>query len=205
VVGLNLGKGTDTPLESAAEDYLTVLRACYERVDYFSINVSSPNTANLRELGHGEALRSLSALLVDASSRESERRGLARRPLWLKVSPDQSDDLLKEVADVAAETGLDGIIATNTTSARIGRYAAVDPQGGLSGQALQQQSCRLVTLLRERQGPGFPLIGVGGVLDAASALAMRAAGADLVQIYTGFVYGGPGLPRRLAWAMKERR
>ena len=205
LVGLNLGKGAATPLERAAEDYLQVLRSSYERVDYFSINVSSPNTTDLRDLGRGALLRSLALQLVKASSRESERRGIPRRPLWLKVSPDQSDDELKEVADIAAETGLDGLIASNTTTARLGRYASVDPQGGLSGLAVRERSCQMVTLLRERQGPGYPLIGVGGVTDEASARAMRSAGADLVQIYTGFVYEGPSLPHQLARALKGWR
>jgi dihydroorotate dehydrogenase len=202
VVGINLGKGLDTPLENAHEDYLAVLRATYPRADYFSINISSPNTANLRQLGSGETLRSLCRELVAGNVAEAERRRVRRLPLWIKISPDSTPQELDELATVALESGLDGIVATNTTVRRDGSYSGIPDVGGLSGAPLTERSLEVVAQLRHCVGPGVPLVGVGGVLSEKDALAMRAAGADLVQIYTGFIYGGPLVPRRLAAAMK---
>jgi dihydroorotate dehydrogenase len=202
-VGLNLGKGTATPLEAAVEDYLACMRLSYSRVDYFSVNVSSPNTVDLRELGKGSRLRELCLALVHTSTELAA--GGSRRSVWIKVSPDQSDHELRALADTARETGIDGLVATNTTTLREGPYRLEDPTGGLSGGALQERSLQVIELLRRHLGSGFPLIGLGGVHDATSALRMRAAGADLVQIYTGFVYGGPLLPARLAGAIKIGR
>ncbi|CAN0013697.1 unnamed protein product, partial [Phaeothamnion confervicola] len=203
VVGINLGKGLDTPLENAQDDYLAVLRATYPRADYYSINISSPNTANLRQLGSGEALRALCRELVAGNSAEAERRGLRKRPLWIKISPDSTPEELDELATVAMESGLDGIIATNTTVRREGDYAGIPDVGGLSGAPLRERSLAVVSQLRRTVGPGVPIVGVGGVLSVADALTMRAVGADLVQIYTGFIYGGPLMPSKLAAALRK--
>lgn len=205
VIGLNLGKGIDTPLEQALDDYVAVLQASASVVDYFSINISSPNTSGLRQLAEEAPLRSLCQGLRQAADEEAQRRGARPRPLLIKVSPDQQDRELKTLARVAEETGMSGLIATNTTVQRPAPWDNQPPQGGLSGLPLLRRSPEVVALLRQELGPDFTIIGVGGVYDEATALNMRRAGADLVQVYTGLIYEGPGLPRRLAAALAKEK
>ena len=195
LVGLNLGKGKDTPLEEAFLDYSAVITKTLAHVDYYSLNLSSPNTEGLRTLGSGQGLGELCRRVLDVIG--------GRRPLAIKVSPDDPDDDLKRLAETAAEAGVHGLIATNTTVKREGVWSEVESVGGLSGKPLRERSPRVVELLRAAIGQSMALIGVGGVDDAQSAVGMREAGADLVQIYTGLVYKGPFLPTRLARALRR--
>lgn len=197
-VGVNLGKAHDTPLDEAWRDYCEGLARLFPLADYVAVNLSSPNTAGLRSLPVGRILEPLEA----TNARLAAETGLPRRPLLVKVSPDVEDP--EALARALLDLPVDGVIATNTTALRRGGFAGVPPEGGLSGGALTACSRAMVARLRAALGPRFPLIGVGGILTPADAVAMRQAGADLVQVYTGFVYGGPGFPRRLARELSGR-
>ncbi|HZF30105.1 MAG TPA: quinone-dependent dihydroorotate dehydrogenase [Gammaproteobacteria bacterium] len=197
VLGVNIGKNAETPLDRAIDDYVSCLRALHDVADYIALNISSPNTAALRDLHHPERLEPLlSGVLAE---RDRLLRGGSRRlPVLLKVSPDLERDALRDAAQVVRRVSLDGLIATNTTVQRTGVNADwADRSGGLSGAPLHDLALAAVTALRELMGPAFPIVGVGGVDSVAKAMAMRAAGADLVQIYTGLVYRGPALVGRL--------
>lgn len=185
-VGVNLGKNAATPLEDAWKDYLLGFELLFPYADFFVVNVSSPNTAGLRELQ-----RSLPAIfepLVAANARLAEGLALRERPILLKVSPDE------ESYDWVNTVPTAGIVATNTT-------VKDSPGGGISGRPLTERSREVVRHLRELC-PGKPLIGVGGVMTADDAVKLRQAGADLIQVYSGFIYGGPGFPRQVALALK---
>ncbi len=192
--GVNIGKNFDTPLERAHEDYL----ACFEKLaplaDYVVVNVSSPNTAKLRELQADEGLRRVFEPLLASRPRHEERRG-RRIPLLVKIAPDLSDDELESVARTVRALGLDGIVATNTTISRDGLpdTPVRNEAGGMSGAPLTARSRAVVAKLRALVGPELPIIGVGGIMTGDDAQAMVAAGATLVQIYTGFIYRGPEL------------
>lgn len=198
-VGVNLGKAHDTPLEEAWRDYCEGLARLFPLADYVAVNLSSPNTAGLRSLQHRAALASVLEPLEATNARLAAETGLPRRPLLVKLSPDLEDP--EAVARAIRDLPVDGVIATNTTSSRSGPFERVPSEGGLSGGALTLRSREVVARLRAALGEGFPLIGAGGLLTPADAVAMREAGADLVQVYTGFVYGGPGFPRRVARAL----
>ncbi len=194
IVGVNIGKNADTPLDAATDDYMACLRAVCDVADYVAVNISSPNTVSLRELHRPERLEPLLGAL------SSERDTITRRthrplPIVLKISPDLGFDALEAVAGIALRIPLDGIIATNTTVQRRDPMpeGTGSPAGGMSGAPLHGLSLRTVSALRRLLGPAFPLIGVGGVDSPAKARAMRAAGADLVQIFTGLIYRGPTL------------
>lgn len=195
IVGVNIGKNADTPNAEALRDYVSCFEAVHGVADYVAVNISSPNTPALREL-HARAYLEplLRALLV---KRDDLLRGSAHAlPILLKLSPDLDDAALAEVAETVRAVGLDGIIATNTTLQRPGSSAvAAAFRGGLSGAPLRALSLRVVEKLRAQLGPSLPIIGVGGVDSPASALALRAAGADLVQLYTGLVFRGPAFVR----------
>lgn len=200
-VGVNLGKGKDTPLEAAVEDYAASLGLLFGFADFFVINVSSPNTDGLR--GLQDTVGSLMAQLRERNQECSQKFGIAPKPLLVKVSPDQSNQQLVELAQRCAEAGVSGLVATNTLASRRAPLQNIPDLGGISGAPLAERALEVVSLLRQTLGSAFPLIGVGGIDSPESALAMRAAGADLIQVYTGFVYGGPGLPRELARTLKE--
>jgi dihydroorotate dehydrogenase len=193
IVGVNIGKNADTPVARAAHDYVSCLKSVHDVCDYVAVNVSSPNTPALREL---HARNHLEPLLRALLTERTELRARAARPLpiLLKVSPDLEDEALAQVAATVQEVGLDGVIATNTTVSRPGS-AVIAPAdaGGLSGAPLRPLSLAVVRKLRAHLGPSFPIIGVGGIDSSAAALDMRAAGADLVQLYTGLVFRGPAL------------
>jgi len=197
VCGVNIGKNASTPLDDAWHDYVDCLTAVYPYADYVAVNISSPNTAELRRLQHGELLRELLAKLLDA------RVDLARShdrhvPLLVKLTADLDETELASAARISMACGIDGLIATNTTVQRDGfQCVARMEEGGLSGALLLQRAVRAVQCLRAEVGAGFPLIGVGGIESADDAVAMRAAGADLVQVYTGLVYRGPALVREI--------
>ena len=193
VIGGNIGKNKVTPNETAANDYLICFEKLFPWVDYFVVNVSSPNTPGLRELQEKEPLTRLLNLLQDKN-----RAQKSPKPILLKIAPDLSESQLDDIADIVRTTGLAGVIATNTT---ISRAALSTPEsqiaaigmGGLSGVPVRARSTEVIRYLREKLGKEAVIIGVGGIDSAASAREKLNAGADLVQVYTGLVYEGPGL------------
>lgn len=203
IVGVNIGKNADTPMEAAIEDYLSCLRAVSGVADYVAVNISSPNTASLRDLHRADRLQPLLAALL--SERDAIGRKINRSvPIVLKISPDLDTHALEQVAGIALRTRLDGLIATNTSLQRDESMAHKGSEtGGLSGAPLYPLSLRTVSMLRRLLGPDFPIIGVGGIDSPEKALAMRSAGADLVQIYTGLIYRGPSLVRRCVRVLGE--
>jgi dihydroorotate dehydrogenase len=206
VCGVNIGKNAATPLDQATSDYVAALQAVYEYADYVTINISSPNTQGLRQLQEGEQLRPLLQALLATRAELAQRIGW-RVPLVVKLSPDLSSDELAGTAQVIRELELDGVIATNTTLDRTAVAAVPQAQrpGGLSGEPLRARSLAVVRQLRALLGPQMPLIGVGGISSAADAAAMLSAGADLIQVYTGLIYRGPGLVRELVAADHRAR
>lgn len=202
VLGINIGKNADTPIERAAEDYLICLRKVHAHASYVTVNISSPNTKNLRDLQSAQALNDLLSAL--AAEREILAQQQGRRvPMLVKIAPDMDADQLDAVALAARAHGVDGLIATNTTITRPGVDAHPHGRetGGLSGAPLRALADKTLRDLRVRLGQDFVLIGVGGVGSAADAAAKQQAGADLVQIYTGFIYEGPALVRDCAHAL----
>jgi dihydroorotate dehydrogenase len=197
VIGVNLGKNRDTPLESAGGDYLSLLRTFAPLADYLAINVSSPNTVGLRQLQAREALDGLLSLLVKERQVQSNR--LKRSiPLLVKLAPDLNEAELDDALEVITRTGIEGVIATNTTVDHQGlSHSPGSPlaqeQGGLSGKPLQARSTDMIARIYRKTSGRIPIIGVGGVMDVASAKEKLEAGAALVQVYTGLVYRGPGL------------
>jgi len=206
VLGLNIGKNASTPIERAADDYLIGLEGVFPHADYVTINISSPNTKDLRSLQGDAALDALLSALVarrDALAREQRRQV----PLMLKVAPDLDDAQLRLIAVTVKRHGIDGVIATNTTVARDAVQGSphADEAGGLSGAPVFEPSNRAIRALRAELGRHVPIIGVGGVLSGADACAKLDAGADLVQIYTGLIYKGPTLVTECARAMHAQR
>ena len=204
-LGLNIGKNAATPIEDALADYLACLRGVYTHADYVTINVSSPNTRGLRQLQTDEALENLLAGLA------GERGKLAQAhskhvPLFVKVAPDLQSAQITALADALLRHGIDGVIATNTTTTREGVVGLphADEAGGLSGAPLRAQSSRVIAQLRARLGAHYPIIGVGGIMNPADAEEKIEAGADLVQIYTGLIYHGPKLVEGCANALAKR-
>ncbi|MFA5503928.1 MAG: quinone-dependent dihydroorotate dehydrogenase [Vulcanimicrobiota bacterium] len=193
--GVNLGKNASTPLERAVDDYLAGLETLYGHADFFVVNVSSPNTEGLRSLQN-----ELSALLdpvVRRAAELAEQFELGPRPILVKLSPDIDLSLLAPLAESALRSGVDGFVAANTTSARTGVYQTIPAEGGLSGPLLHENAVKMVELLRKEGGEETVLIGCGGVRDVGTYQNFLAAGADLVQLYTGLIYEGPGLIRRI--------
>jgi dihydroorotate dehydrogenase len=199
--GISIGKNFDTPLENAQDDYLACLRKVYDCADYVAVNVSSPNTARLRELQAGDGLQRIVGSLLE------ERHALQARfakkvPLLVKVAPDLSEEQISMLAQNLQNLGVDGVIATNTsTDLTVLGSAAVAHQGGLSGAPLHPKSLRVISQLRAELGPSFPIIGVGGIVNADSALGMLRAGANLLQVYTGFAYRGAALLEEILRAL----
>jgi dihydroorotate dehydrogenase len=196
VRGVSIGKNADTPLERAADDYVECLRKLYAVADYFAINVSSPNTQRLRELQAPDALADIVVPLQ--RERASLQRSHGRRvPLLVKISPDVNGDEFRELCATLKRHEVDGVIATNTTvgSQALRALARDLGDGGFSGAPLAPRAAAMVHELRRELGPEFPIIAVGGIMDADEAAARLSAGADLLQVYTGFVYRGPALIR----------
>lgn len=205
VLGLNIGKNAATPIERAADDYLACLDGVYPHADFVTVNVSSPNTKNLRSLQSDEALDALLGTL------QERRAALAKRhartvPMFVKIAPDLDDEQVQVIAATLKKNAIDGVIATNTTLARdaVKGLPHGDEAGGLSGRPVFEASNRVIRGLRAALGPGFPIVGVGGVFSGADACAKLDAGADLVQIYTGIIYKGPALVTEAARAMAAR-
>lgn len=198
VLGVSLGKQKETPLAEAVDDYLTVMRAVYHYSDYLAINISSPNTPGLRELQGQRYLEDLLQRLKTAGRELAAQDSDKPRPLFVKIAPDLTWPELDEILEAVESAGIDGIIATNTTLQREG---LADPRreetGGLSGNPLRERSTEMVGYIARHTLGRLPIIGVGGISSAADICAKLEAGAMLVQLYTGLVYGGPGLPGRL--------
>ncbi len=204
--GVSIGKNFATPLESAADDYVACLRKVYPHAHYVAVNVSSPNTARLRELQEPGGLARIVDALFEARV-ELERRHGRRVPLLVKIAPDFSTQEVSVVAATLRSLGVDGVIATNTSVDRalVGDAWPSGAQGGLSGAPLHAVSVRVIAQLRAELGTGFPIIGVGGIVDAEHALESLRAGANLLQVYTGFAYRGPGLVSEIIAALGRER
>lgn len=197
IVGGNIGKNKTTPNENALDDYAYCVEALHPYVDYFVVNVSSPNTPGLRELQEKEPLRKLLAYVKSLSLSKPNPK-----PVLLKIAPDLSVEQLDDVISILIETKTDGVIATNTTISREGlrtQQGVVEKigVGGLSGKPLMDQSNNVIKYLRSQLGPSYPIIGVGGIMTEQDAIEKLKAGADLIQLYTGFVYEGPGFVSRI--------
>ena len=204
VVGANIGKQKETPVDEAPGDYSHCLKRVYPHCDYVTVNVSSPNTANLRELQDTGPLRELLSELVAIRNRLATEHG-RKRPLLVKIAPDWNAQALNASLKVIAESGMDGLLATNTTVERsaISGHAHANEVGGLSGAPLKAMADQVLVVARRTLGPDFPIIGVGGIMQAQDAVDKQQAGADLVQIYTGFVYRGPALVGQCAKAWSK--
>jgi len=206
LLGLNIGKNAATPIEEATRDYLECLSGVYPHADYVTVNISSPNTRNLRALQGDEALDAL--LSAIAGRREQLAGSHGRRvPVFVKIAPDLDEAQVDVIAATLRRHGMDGVIATNTTVARdqVKGLAHAEEAGGLSGSPVLEPSNRVIAQLRATLGSGYPIIGVGGVLSARDALSKLRAGADVVQIYTGLIYRGPGLVDEVARAFRNER
>lgn len=197
IVGGNIGKNKDTPNEKAIDDYAACFEALFDQVDYFVVNVSSPNTPGLRALQEKEPLRQLLAHVKKLSASKPNPK-----PVLLKIAPDLNTDQLNDIVEILQSTKTDGVIATNTTIGRSGLQT--DPQtieqigaGGLSGAPLAGRSTEVIRFLRGKLGKGYPIIGVGGIMSPQDALEKIKAGADLLQVYTGFIYEGPGFIKEI--------
>ena len=206
ILGLNIGKNATTPIERAADDYLTCLDGVYPHADYVTVNISSPNTKNLRELQSDAALDALLGAIQTRRGELAKQHG-KQVPIFVKIAPDLDETQVQVIARTIQNNGMDGVIATNTTIARdqVAHLQHGDEAGGLSGAPVLQASNRVIAQLRAALDAKVPIIGVGGVMNGEDAIAKRQAGADLVQIYTGFIYKGPGLITEAAKAMKAAR
>ena len=206
LLGINIGKNKDTPNESAHEDYLFCLERVYPLADYVTVNISSPNTAGLRELQEEQALRNLVGVLREAQERLGAQHG-RRVPMLVKIAPDLTDEDIESCARVLGDLHVDGVIATNTTVDRlpVEGHRHAGEAGGLSGAPLYGKSTAVLRRLRGRLDPAIPLIGVGGILNGADAAGKIAAGATMVQFYSGMVYRGPELVGECVDAIRRRR
>jgi len=205
LLGLNIGKNAATPIENAVDDYLIGLAGVYPHADYVTVNISSPNTANLRSLQSDEALDGLLAAIAKRREELAAQHG-KRVPVFVKIAPDLDETQVQLIAATLKRHGIDGAIATNTTLARdaVAGLRHAEETGGLSGRPVLAASNRVIAQLRAALGKDFPIIGVGGVLSAEDARSKLEAGADVVQIYTGLIYRGPALVREVARALASR-
>lgn len=197
ILGGNIGKNKVTPNEEATNDYILCFEALYPYVDYFVVNVSSPNTPNLRELQEKEPLKKLLSTLQGLN-----RQQLKQKPILLKIAPDLTDSQLDDIVEIVQESGVSGVIATNTTIDRSGLHTSNSEleaigAGGLSGKPLRERSTDVIKYLHQKSGGSFPVIGVGGIMTPQDAVEKLRAGASLVQVYTGFIYYGPGLVKAI--------
>lgn len=201
LVGGNIGKNKLTPNKNAVDDYVICFDKLFDYVDYFVVNVSSPNTPNLRALQDKEPL---TALLKTLQQRNAEKT--TRKPILLKIAPDLTDDQLMDIIDIVATTQIDGVIATNTTISREGLESENKKEmGGLSGKPLTHRATEVIRFLSEKSDRAFPIIGVGGIHSAQDAVEKIQAGASLVQLYTGFIYEGPALIKGINNAIAKMR
>jgi dihydroorotate dehydrogenase len=206
VLGLNIGKNAATPIENAVDDYLTCLDGVYPHADYVTVNISSPNTKNLRALQSDEALDALLGAIAQRRHTLQQAHGKAV-PIFVKIAPDLEEAQIEVIAATLKRHAMDGVVATNTTLSReaVKGMAHAEEAGGLSGAPVLVASNRVISQLRAVLGPDFPIIGVGGVMSGADAASKIKAGADVVQIYTGLIYKGPALVTEAARAIKQAR
>lgn len=197
-VGINIGKNKMTPNEEAASDYSKCMDMLYSYGHYFVINISSPNTPNLRDLQETQSLRVL-VRAVREKAAEMEMRGIKQKPILLKVAPDMSDEQMRDVVQAAVEEGINGIIATNTTLSReaVQNHHKANEAGGLSGKPLTERSTEWVKEIYQEVGDKVPVVGVGGIYTGEDAYQKIRAGASLVQVYTGMIYQGPGIVKQI--------
>jgi len=206
LLGLNIGKNAATPIENATDDYLICLDGVYPHADYVTVNISSPNTKNLRALQSDEALDALLGAI--AARRESLQKQHGKRiPIFVKIAPDLDEAQVAVIAATLQRHGMDGVVATNTTLSRdaVKGLEHAEEAGGLSGAPVREASNRVIRQLRAALGPKFPIIGVGGIMSADDAVEKIRAGADVVQMYTGLIYKGPELVKASALAIKAMR
>lgn len=200
LIGGNIGKNKVTPNEEAVKDYEICFEALFPYVDYFVVNVSSPNTPNLRELQDKKPLTELLQTLQDKNNAKSKQK-----PVLLKIAPDLTDEQLLDIIDIVKDTKIAGVIATNTTISREGLQSENKSEmGGLSGKPLTKRSTEVIRFLSEKSNKSFPIIGVGGIHTAEDALEKLEAGASLVQLYTGFIYEGPKLIKDINKALLKK-
>lgn len=205
IVGGNIGKNKMTPNDEAVKDYLICFEALFPFVDYFAVNVSSPNTPGLRELQDKEPLK----LLLNELKKQNAKLSTTspEKPILLKIAPDLTDDQLLDIIEIVADTKINGVIATNTTISREhlkSDLVSTEEKGGLSGKPLTNRSTEIIRFLSEKSAKAFPIIGVGGIHSAEDALEKLKAGASLVQLYTGFVYEGPSLIKQINKAILKQ-
>ena len=203
IIGGNIGKNKVTPNEDATDDYLKCFHALHDLVDYFVVNVSSPNTPGLRELQDKEPLTKLLATLKTENLKIDQPK-----PILLKIAPDLTDEQLDDIVAIVADTKIDGVIATNTTISRDGLKSPEslkNEAGGVSGKPVRVRSTEVIKYLHDKSNGSFPIIGVGGIHSAEDALEKLDAGASLVQIYTGFIYEGPELIKSINKALISRK
>lgn len=205
ILGINIGKNAGTPIENAVDDYLIGLQKSYVPASYVTLNISSPNTKNLRQLQQGDEIKKLLHALKEEQLALQQRHG-KYTPLVVKIAPDLSDEELLHIAGLLLEFNIDGVIATNTTLSRtaIQGHPHADEAGGLSGAPVKERSTAIIKGLYAELGDKLPIIGVGGILDGADALEKLAAGAKLVQLYSGLIYRGPQLIEDVLGAIKSK-
>jgi dihydroorotate dehydrogenase len=204
IIGGNIGKNKVTPNEEATDDYVKSFEKLFPYVEYFVVNVSSPNTPNLRALQEKEPLKELLQTLQDLNAKKEQRK-----PILLKIAPDLTNEQLDDIIEIVNDTKIDGVIATNTTISREGlktSQSRIDEigAGGLSGKPVKERSTEVIRYLATKSNKSFPIIGVGGIHSAEDALEKLDAGADLIQVYTGFIYEGPRLLKRINKAIIAR-
>jgi len=202
-LGFNIGKSKVTPLEEAADDYLESLERLFPFADYLVVNVSSPNTPELRKLQDPDRLGRLLETLHVRSQQLSTQAHRPAKPLLVKIAPDLTDDEVVEIARIILAVGVSGLIATNTALARSGLRSAINEEGGLSGKPLATRATEVLRILFRAAEGKLPLIGVGGIFSAEDAYARIRAGASLIQVYTGLIYQGPLLPRRIVHGLSR--
>ena len=205
ILGINIGKNFDTPIEHAADDYLICLRKVYSSATYITVNISSPNTKNLRQLQQSDELGQLLGALKQERERLADQHG-RRVPLALKIAPDLDDTQISAIADLLVSHGIDAVIATNTTLAReaVAQLNHGKEAGGLSGAPLTTQAEAITAKLAAQLKSAVPVIGVGGIMNGKDAAQRMSAGASLVQLYTGLVYAGPELVGDCVEAIRRR-
>lgn len=206
LLGLNIGKNAATPIENAVDDYLICLNGVYPHADYVTVNISSPNTKNLRALQSDEALDALLGRIAERRETLAAQHG-KRVPIFVKIAPDLDDAQIDVIAATLKRHAMDGVVATNTTLSRdaVKGLRHAEETGGLSGAPVLAASNRVIGQLRTALGKGFPIIGVGGVMSGLDAVSKIKAGADVVQIYTGLIYKGPALVAEAANSIKKSR
>ncbi|NQZ45671.1 MAG: quinone-dependent dihydroorotate dehydrogenase [Flavobacteriaceae bacterium] len=207
IIGGNIGKNKVTKNKDAVKDYLICFDALFDHVDYFVVNVSSPNTPGLRELQDKKPLTEILKKLKRENSKYAKKAGVNEKPILLKIAPDLSNAQLLDIISIVTASKIDGVIATNTTIERKklkAHLTLAEEKGGLSGKPLTNRSTEVIRFLAEQSNKAFPIIGVGGIHSAEDALEKLEAGADLIQLYTGFIYEGPSLPKKINKAILEK-